>query len=238
MSAIQTSHLAEFQVLASRSEFDIFDRNPDPALDELIEFAAVLSGANYAYIGWMDFNRLWFKAQYGFNAQEQPRSSTACQWVLKKGEPLLIRDAGQDQRFPPEGIPLIGAEPCRSYACLLYTSSPVGDVHNGAACQNQGNRAQCFRNNLRLWLRPRQDAGQSHSTHTRDRDTKKTHRKAGLLWIVAQRFERNHRTSASVTLKGRLDILRKISWVQGQSVLKGRGRSRALAEQRRAQRVF
>ena len=116
MSAIQTSHLAEFQVLASRSEFDIFDRNPDPALDELIEFAAVLSGANYAYIGWMDFNRLWFKAQYGFNAQEQPRSSTACQWVLKKGEPLLIRDAGQDQRFPPEGIPLIGAEPCRSYA--------------------------------------------------------------------------------------------------------------------------
>jgi len=64
----------------------------------------------------MDFNRLWFKAQYGFNAQEQPRSSTACQWVLKKGEPLLIRDAGQDQRFPPEGIPLIGAEPCRSYA--------------------------------------------------------------------------------------------------------------------------
>jgi two-component system, OmpR family, sensor histidine kinase VicK len=124
MSAIQTSKLAEFQLLASRSEFDIFDRNPDPALDELIEFAAVLSGANYAYIGWMDFNRLWFKAQYGFNAQEQPRSSTACQWVLKKGEPLLIRDAAQDQRFPPQGIPLAGAEPCRSYAGVpLITSA-------------------------------------------------------------------------------------------------------------------
>jgi len=124
MSAIQTSKLAEFQVLASRSEFDIFDRNPDPALDELIEFSAVLSGANYAYIGWMDFNRLWFKAQFGFNAQEQPRSSTACQWVLKKGDPLLIRDAAQDPRFPPEGIPLAGAEPCRSYAAVpLITSA-------------------------------------------------------------------------------------------------------------------
>jgi PAS domain S-box-containing protein len=124
MSAIQSSKLAEFQVLASRSEFDIFDRNPDPALDELIEFAAVLCGANYAYIGWMDFNRLWFKAQYGFNAQEQPRSSTACQWVLKKGEPLLIRDAADDQRFPPEGIQLPGAEPCRSYAGVpLITSA-------------------------------------------------------------------------------------------------------------------
>jgi PAS domain S-box-containing protein len=124
MSAVQSSKLAEFQVLASRSEFDIFDRNPDPALDELIEFAAVLSGANYAYIGWMDFNRLWFKAQFGFNAQEQPRSSTACQWVLKKGEPLLIRDAAEDQRFPPQGIPLAGAEPCRSYAGVpLITSA-------------------------------------------------------------------------------------------------------------------
>ena len=115
MGAMQNSKLAEFQVLASRSEFDIFDRNPDPALDELVEFAAALSGANYAYIGWMDFNRLWFKARFGFNAQEQPRSSTACQWVLKKGEALLIRDAAEDQRFPPEGIPLAGAEPCRSY---------------------------------------------------------------------------------------------------------------------------
>ncbi len=124
MSAIQSSKLAEFQLLASRSEFDIFDRNPDPALDELVEFAAVLSGANYAYIGWMDFNRLWFKAQFGFNAQEQPRSSTACQWVLKKGDPLLIRDAAEDQRFPPQGIPLSGAEPCRSYAGVpLITSA-------------------------------------------------------------------------------------------------------------------
>jgi PAS domain S-box-containing protein len=116
MSAIHTSQLAEFQMPAPRSEFNIFDRNPDPALDELVEFAALLSGANYAYIGWMDFNRLWFKAQFGFKATEQPRSSTACQWVLKRGEPVLIRDAGQDQRFPPEGIQLVGAEPCRSYA--------------------------------------------------------------------------------------------------------------------------
>jgi PAS domain S-box-containing protein len=116
MSTKESPQRAEFQLLASRSEFDIFDRNPDPALDELIEFASVLSGADYAYVGWMDFNRLWFKAQFGFNAPEQTRSSTACQWVLQKSEPLLIQDASQDQRFPPEGIPLPGAKACRSYA--------------------------------------------------------------------------------------------------------------------------
>ena len=54
-------------------EFNIFDRNTDPALDELTELAAVLCGADYAYIGWMDFNRLWFKARFGFKAIEQAR---------------------------------------------------------------------------------------------------------------------------------------------------------------------
>ncbi len=62
------------------------------------------------YIGWMDYNRLWFKARFGFKATDQPRAATACQWMLEKGEPLLIADAGQDPRFPPEGIPLPNAE--------------------------------------------------------------------------------------------------------------------------------
>ena len=99
-----------------RPELSLFDRNPDPALNELVELAAVLCDADYAYIGWMDFNRLWFKARFGFKATDQPRATTACQWVLEKGESLLIADAGKDPRFPPEGIPLAGASPCLSYA--------------------------------------------------------------------------------------------------------------------------
>ncbi len=124
MCAMQGQQLGDFQAAASRPEFDLFDRNPDPALDELTELSAVLCVADYAYTGWMDFSRLWFKSRFGFKGSEQPRSSTACQWVLEKGEPLLIRDAGQDPRFPPDGIPLIGAAPCRSYAGVpLITSS-------------------------------------------------------------------------------------------------------------------
>lgn len=116
MCTMQGSQLGEYLGTGSRSEFDIFDRNADPALDELTGLAAVLGGADFAYIGWIDFNRLWFKSRHGFLSAEQPRSTTACHWMLEKGKPLLIRDAGQDPRFPPEGVPLLGAKPCRSYA--------------------------------------------------------------------------------------------------------------------------
>jgi PAS domain S-box-containing protein len=119
--------LADYLTRAMRQDSESFDLNPDPALDELTELSAVLSNADYAYMGWMDFNRLWFKSQFGFKAQEQPRSSTACQWVLEKGQPLLVGDAAADPRFPPTGIALSGARPCRSYAGvrLMSTSGQV-----------------------------------------------------------------------------------------------------------------
>ena len=123
MAAFLGSHGGENQEAVVRAEMSIFDRNPDPALDELVELAAVLCDAEYGYIGWMDFNRLWFKARFGFKATDQPRASTACQWTLDKGEPLLIADASQDPRFPPEGIPLSGGNSCRSYAAVPLFSS-------------------------------------------------------------------------------------------------------------------
>jgi two-component system, OmpR family, sensor histidine kinase VicK len=123
MSPVLGSHVGENQDAVVRAELSIFDRNPDPALDELTELAAVLCNADYAYIGWMDFNRLWFKSRFGFKAPEQPRSSTADQWMLEKAEPLLIADASRDSRFPPNGIPLPGANPCLSYAAAPLVSS-------------------------------------------------------------------------------------------------------------------
>src|SRR5438046_5290756 len=69
-------------------------------------------------MGWLDFSRLWFKSRFGFNAAEQHRSSTACQYVVEKGKPLIIHDAASDPRFPPSGIEVAGGKPCRSYAGL------------------------------------------------------------------------------------------------------------------------
>jgi two-component system, OmpR family, sensor histidine kinase VicK len=92
------------------------DLKADPALDELIQLAAVLCGADYAYLGWLDAGRLWFKSRHGFEAIEQPRATTACHYMLEIGGPLLIADAAKDARFAPEGLQLPGAGHCRSYA--------------------------------------------------------------------------------------------------------------------------
>ena len=116
MGAIQSYQQADPPRLTSRSDFDVFDRSPDPALDELTELAAVLSLADYAYIAWLDFNRLWFKSRFGFVAAEQPRVTSACQWVALTAQPLLVPDASKDPRFPPLGITVPGGKNCRSYA--------------------------------------------------------------------------------------------------------------------------
>ena len=100
---------------ASSPVHEVFDRNSDPALEELVRLAAVLSGADYAYIGWVDATKLRFKCTYGFLAQEQDRATTACQWVVKQGSALLVKDSTTHARFPAAAIEVENALPCKSY---------------------------------------------------------------------------------------------------------------------------
>jgi two-component system sensor histidine kinase VicK len=128
MCAMQNVQLGDPQETGFRPEVSLFDHNPDPALDELTELAAVLCNADYAYVGWLDFNRLWFKSRFGFKATDQPRATTGCQWLLESGRSMLVGDAGQDPRFLPEGIPLPSGHPCRSYAAVPLIANDHGIV--------------------------------------------------------------------------------------------------------------
>lgn len=131
MSAMQDPKRFEPADAFSHLEYGAFDRNPDPALDELVELTAILCGADYTYIAWADFSRIWFKSRYGFKGIEQTRATTGCHWVLEKGSSLLINNAGQDSRFLPQGIPLSGAKPCLSYAgtpLITSTQQTVGTL--------------------------------------------------------------------------------------------------------------
>jgi len=131
MCAMQGPKRFDSPDVSLHSEFSVFDRNPDPALDELVELTAILCGADYAYIAWADYNRLWFKSRFGFRGIEQTRTTTGCHWTLEKGASLLINNAGEDSRFLPQGIPLNGARPCLSYAgtpLVTSTQQMVGTL--------------------------------------------------------------------------------------------------------------
>jgi len=103
----------------AQPEQEAVDRTPDPALEELVRLAAVLSGADYAYLEWMTSTHLHFKSTYGFMARDQDRRGSACHWVVSHASPLLIRDAAVESRTDPrihaEGIELENALLCQSY---------------------------------------------------------------------------------------------------------------------------
>jgi len=122
MGSILGSQADENQDAGVRPEANAFERNSDPGLDELTELAAALCNGDYAYLGWTDLNRLWFRSCYGFRATEQPRAASACRWMLEQGQPLLIVNAGHDTRFPPDGIPLPNTQPCLAYAGVPVVS--------------------------------------------------------------------------------------------------------------------
>jgi PAS domain S-box-containing protein len=116
----------EAERLKSLIEYDILDTPPDPAFDEIVRVAAQVTGAPYAYLGFVDANRLWFKSRVGIPAAELPRAQAACQFTILNAEPLLIPDAAGDSRLPVTGVPL-----GRNLHCRSYLGTPLM-AHGGA----------------------------------------------------------------------------------------------------------
>ena len=110
MSQVATNaQWSEAERLKSLLEYDILDTPPDPALDELVRVAAEVTGAPYAYLGFLDANRLWLKSRFGFQATEIPRLATADQYTILVPEPLRISELAMEPRFPVRGIALTRA---------------------------------------------------------------------------------------------------------------------------------
>jgi PAS domain S-box-containing protein len=120
----------EAERLRSLLEYDILDTPPDPAYDEIVRLAAQVTGAPYAYLGFLDANRLWFKSRVGFPEKEMPRNATACQYTVLESDPLLIADVARETRYPISGLTLTRNVPCRSYlgAPLAAAGGAVGTL--------------------------------------------------------------------------------------------------------------
>jgi two-component system, OmpR family, sensor histidine kinase VicK len=137
LSSSTTVQHDETERLKSLLQYDILDTLPDPAFDEIARMAASISSAQYAFIGFLDWSRVWFKSTVGFTARQIRRNGSPCQFLLLDGKPLLIGDALADHRFAASGIVLDDGIVCRSYAAAPLFSSAGTILGTLAVCSRE-----------------------------------------------------------------------------------------------------
>ena len=122
-----TLHRGEAERLKALLQYGVLDSPSDPSLNEIAALAAQITHAPYAYVGFLDANRLFFKSRVGFSEREQPREACACQYTILDSQPLLIQDTAKDSRFAAGAICLSEEIRCRSYMAVPLIS-PAGIV--------------------------------------------------------------------------------------------------------------
>ncbi|MBW4027507.1 MAG: PAS domain S-box protein [Acidobacteria bacterium] len=122
----------EAERLRTLLHYEVLGKAQDPAFSELAVLAAQFTLAPYAYIGFLDANRLWFGGTAGFQGLELARNATPCRVTVLEQQPLLVRDAASDPHCQPGGViePSSGIQ-CRSYLAVPLVApngEPVGTL--------------------------------------------------------------------------------------------------------------
>jgi two-component system, OmpR family, sensor histidine kinase VicK len=139
LSSSSTVQHDETERLKSLLQYEILDTLPDPAFDEIARMAASICSAPYAFIGFLDWSRVWFKSTVGFTARQIRRNGSPCQFLLLDAKPLIISDALADHRFAAAGIVLDTGIRCRSYAAAPLFSASGMILGTIAVCSPEAN---------------------------------------------------------------------------------------------------
>ena len=137
LSSSTTVQHDETERLKSLLQYDILDTLPDPAFDEIARMAAAICNAPYAFIGFLDWSRVWFKSSIGFSGRQIRRNGSPCQFLLLDAKPLIISDAASDDRFAASGIVLDHGIQCRSYAGAPLISASGTILGTLAVCSTE-----------------------------------------------------------------------------------------------------
>ena len=107
----------EAERLAALYRYGVLDTAADADFDLLAEIAAQLCGAPFAFISFVDADRVWYKASVGKKATQTPRDLDYCSWAILEDVLLSIPDLRQDHRT----------------ACIPLTAGPpFYQMYNGA----------------------------------------------------------------------------------------------------------
>ena len=102
--------------LAALRALDILDSPPETAYDEIAVLAAQICGCPIGYISFIDDDRSWLKAKYGFPPQraDAPRAAAVCSTTICGAEMFVVPDMTQDSRFDRIGV-VVDEPHCRFY---------------------------------------------------------------------------------------------------------------------------
>jgi signal transduction histidine kinase len=123
-------HPFEQQRLAALASYQLFGTAPETTFDEIVALAAQICNAKIGLISLVGEQTIWFKAQYGIDAQTATREGSFCSQAILQDDVLVVEDAAQDDRFAP-AIEINEEQAVRFYAgAPLITSSglPIGVI--------------------------------------------------------------------------------------------------------------
>lgn len=112
-------------------DYAVIDSAPEPAFDDIAEFAAALCQTPIALVSLVERDRQWFKAKVGIDAEQTPRDQSFCAFAMVNNEIMVVPDAARDPRFADNPL-VTGAPHIRFYAGAPLVS-PEG-VPLGALC--------------------------------------------------------------------------------------------------------
>ena len=82
--------------LGSLRSYRVLDTPPEQSFDDITNLAAYICGTPIALIGFMDFNRLWFKSRVGWDVPEVPREMCFCAHTILQSDVLVVPDTLED----------------------------------------------------------------------------------------------------------------------------------------------
>lgn len=106
MSDVRTSGLRQY---------DILDTEPEPQFDRIVQMAARLFDSPFAAISFLDADRQWFKARFGFAFADVASAGALCRQTIRADRGTMILDAAASA--PCRADPLVAGMPgIRFYA--------------------------------------------------------------------------------------------------------------------------
>lgn len=105
--------------LKTLRDYRVLDTEPENRFDELTLLASRICDTPISIISLVDEDRLYFKSTVGLDVREIPSAHSFCVEVVCRKEPLIVKDAKEDERFACN--PLVHSEPYFRF----YAASPL-----------------------------------------------------------------------------------------------------------------